>query len=74
MCKTPVTYSILPAFPVDNERCFWIIVSLISVSAGLIILAAVGFYLFKVDLVLAYRSLCSPVTTHTGMSFYILLF
>ncbi|KAI7808788.1 interleukin-1 receptor type 1 [Triplophysa rosa] len=54
----------------DNERYFWIIVGLISASAGLLILAAVGFSLFKVDLVLAYRGLCSPVTTHTDGKSY----
>lgn len=54
----------------DNERYFWMIISLVSVSVGLLILAAVGIYLFKVDLVLAYRDLCSPVTVHTDGKSY----
>lgn len=41
--------------------------SLVFVAVGLLILAVVGFYVCKVDLVLAYRGLCSPVTVHTGM-------
>ncbi|XP_056611884.1 interleukin-1 receptor type 1 [Triplophysa dalaica] len=54
----------------DNEQYVWVIVGLIAISAGLIILSAVGFYLFKVDLVLAYRGLCSPITTHTDGKSY----
>nr|XP_055071074.1 interleukin-1 receptor type 1 isoform X2 [Misgurnus anguillicaudatus] len=51
----------------QNQRYFWIVPGLVS----LLILAVVGVYLFKVDLVLAYRDLCCfPVAVHADGKSY----
>lgn len=63
--KDSGTVTLIPAN--QNQRYFWIVPGLVF----LLILAVVGFYLFKVDLVLAYRDLCCfPVALHADGKSY----
>ncbi|XP_052004030.1 interleukin-1 receptor type 1-like [Xyrauchen texanus] len=62
------SYGIMRLIPANqSERHCWLVLGLVTV---LLLLGAVLFHLFKVDLVLTYRDLCMPVSVQSDGKSY----